>query len=309
MKILVADDNPVSRRMMQGMLERCGYEVLVARDGITASQELSKIDGPRLALVDWMMPGLDGPGVCRLIRQRNREPYVYIILLTSMESNKDTVEGLEAGADDYLTKPCHPAELRARLLTGRRILQLEDKLVEARDAMRMRATRDGLTMLWNRTAILTYLEESLHRADIANTAVSVLLCDLDHFKGINDQYGHLVGDQVLREVALRLQNSVRSKDLVGRYGGEEFLVLLNDCRASDLLKQADRVRATIMATPFETDAGLLKVSISIGATTVPDLTPGLTMESIVRQADEALYRAKDLGRNRVCLNDCLASIA
>jgi two-component system cell cycle response regulator len=309
-KILVADDDALSRRMMQGMLHRNGYEVVVAEDGLSACSQIANPDGPRLALVDWMMPGLDGLGVCRNIRTRNEDqPYVYIILLTSKGSNEETVEGLEAGADDYLTKPCHPGELKARLQVGRRILQLEDKLVEARDEMRIRATRDGLTSLWNRTMILSYLKDSLSKPDKAAPPVSVLLCDIDHFKSINDRYGHLVGDQVLKQVASRLQNSVRSNDYVGRYGGEEFLVVLNDCKADDLMKQADRVRASVMATPFATDAGDVHVSVSIGGTAVPASAAGISLELIVRYADEALYRAKDAGRNRVCLADCLVSVA
>ena len=287
--------------MMQGILERCGYDVAVVEDGLTAASELSKADGPRLALVDWMMPGLDGPGVCRMIRQSNKEPYVYIVLLTSRHSSEDIVAGLEAGADDYLTKPCHPAELRARLQVGKRILELEDKLVEARDEMRMRATHDGLTTLWNRTMILSHLQTAIELLAATGAPASVLLCDLDHFKSINDRYGHIVGDQVLREVGVRLQNAVRSTDVVGRYGGEEFLVVLNDCEPFDIMRHAERVRRSVMSTAFQTDAGFLNVSVSIGATSVPARPESLSLEQIVKQADEALYQAKDTGRNRVCI--------
>src|SRR6202044_593173 len=141
--------------------------------------------GPRLALIDWMMPGLDGPGVCREVRTRHNDLYVYILLLTSKESSEDIVHGLEAGADDYLTKPCHPAELHARLHTGRRILQLEDRLIEAREEMRYKATHDALTGLLDRGAILSLLQGELLRSTRERSPVSLLLCDIDHFKQIN----------------------------------------------------------------------------------------------------------------------------
>ena len=308
MRILVADDDPVSRHMMQGMLQRSGYEVIVAVDGVAASEELARPDAPRLALIDWMMPGLDGPSVCRRIRRKQAEAYIYIMLLTSKQSSEDIVEGLQAGADDYLTKPCRPAELKARLQTGVRILQLEDKLVEAREAMRARATRDELTQLWNRASILAYLKEAMDRGEVHGTALSVLLCDVDHFKNFNDTHGHLVGDQVLQQVAARLAASVRSADYVGRYGGEEFLIVLNNCRAEDLPRQAERVRRSVTEDPFETHAGSLGVSVSIGATTLRGSGPMPTLQQVVKEADVALYQAKAEGRNRVCLAETLLSL-
>jgi two-component system cell cycle response regulator len=298
MKILVADDDPVSRRLMQGILQRSGYDVIVAADGRTASRELCRIDGPRLALIDWMMPELDGLEVCREVRCRQDAPYVFILLLTSKDSNEDTVAGLEAGADDYLTKPCHPEELKARLLTGRRILLLEDKLVEAREAMHFRATHDGLTKLWNRSAILSLLRESMDNSVRGGNTVSILLCDIDHFKQINDEHGHVVGDEVLEQISERLQNAVRADDWVGRYGGEEFLLVLNDCGAEDLWIRAEQVRTAIAQQPFVTKAGRLNGSASIGAFTCEGT---MSLESIVKQADAALYRAKALGRNRIQL--------
>jgi two-component system cell cycle response regulator len=307
MRILVADDDPVSRHMMQGMLQRSGYEVIVAVDGVAACEELAKPDAPRLALIDWMMPGLDGPSVCRRIRRKVNEAYIYIMLLTSKQSGEDIVEGLQAGADDYLTKPCRPAELKARLMTGVRILQLEDKLVEAREAMRARATKDALTQLWNRASILGYLKEAMDRREVHGTSLSVLLCDVDHFKRFNDTHGHLVGDQVLQQVAARLASSVRAVDFVGRYGGEEFLIVLNGCRAEDLPNQAERVRRSVTDEAFETDAGSLPVSISIGATTLRADGTDLSVEQVVKEADVALYQAKADGRNRVCLADALVS--
>ena len=288
MKILIADDDPVSRRLMQRTLERIGYEVVVAVDGRAASLELSSSDGPKLALVDWMMPELDGPGVCREVRRRPDGSYVYIVLLTSKQSNKDIVEGLEAGADDYLTKPCNPAELKARLVTGRRILQLEEKLVEAREGMRYRATHDGLTKLLNRTAILACLRQSLDVFQREGIPFSVLLCDIDHFKRVNDGHGHLAGDAILEHFASRLRNAVRSDDLIGRYGGEEFLIVLEGCSADDIAQRAEQVRRAVTAYPFALRVGSLNISASIGGTAVDARNTPTSAELIIDQADAAL---------------------
>jgi two-component system cell cycle response regulator len=301
MKILVADDDPVSCRLMQRMLERSGYEVVVAADGRAASRALMSSDGPKLALVDWMMPELDGPGVCREVRRRPDESYVYIVLLTSKQSNEDIVEGLGAGADDYLTKPCNPAELNARLLTGRRILELEEKLVEARESMRFRAMHDGLTRLLNRTAILACARQALDAFLREGVPFSILLGDIDHFKRINDVHGHLAGDAVLAHFASRLQNAVRASDVIGRYGGEEFLIVLQGCSAQDLATRAEQVRRAITDCPFTVRDGLLTVSASLGGTTVDRLNTPMSTELIIDQADAALYLAKTQGRNCVRL--------
>src|SRR6202012_4635872 len=164
MKILVADDDAVSLRLMQGLLERGGYVVTTAENGREAAEKLATPGCPRLALIDWMMPELDGPGVCREVRSRQDGSYIYITLLTSKQSSEDVVLGLEAGADDYLIKPCNTEELKARLRTGVRILDLEDKLVEAREEMRYKATHDFLTGLWNRGSIVSDFDRELARA-------------------------------------------------------------------------------------------------------------------------------------------------
>jgi PleD family two-component response regulator len=204
MKILVADDDVLSRRLLEKTLERVGYEVTRVGNGREAVESLSKPDAPRLALLDWMMPELDGPGVCREIRKRRDQSYVYMILLTSRESKEDTVAGLESGSDDYLVKPFNTDELKARLRTGERILHLEDRLVEAREEMRFKATHDHLTNLWNRGVIVDLLSRELTRSKREDGCMAVVLGDVDHFKDINDAHGHLVGDQVLQEVARRL---------------------------------------------------------------------------------------------------------
>jgi len=297
MKILVADDDPVSRRLMQRTLERSGYEVIVACDGRAAVSALTSSEGPKLALIDWMMPELDGPSVCAEVRRRPDGSYVYIVLLTSKQSNEDIVEGLEAGADDYLTKPCNSAELRARLATGRRILELEQKLVEAREGMRFRATHDGLTKLMNRTAILGHLQQSLDRSARDGVPCSILLCDIDHFKSINDIHGHLAGDAILETFATRLQHAVRGGDAIGRYGGEEFLIVLDGCAAEDISGRAEQVRRAVTNTPFRVRDGVLHVSASIGGMSVAACGESITAEHMIELADAAMYQAKAGGRD------------
>jgi two-component system, cell cycle response regulator len=307
MKILIADDDSVSRRLMERMLQHSGYEVITAEDGRQAALELSKPGGPRLALLDWIMPELDGPDVCREVRNRHDDSYIYIMLLTSKESSEDVVKGLEAGADDYLKKPCHPAELKARLHTGRRILQLEDKLVEAREEMRFKATHDALTSLWDRGAIITLLQSELSRSTREGNPVSLLLCDVDHFKRINDVYGHPTGDDVLEEVSGRLLDAVRSHDAVGRYGGEEFLIILSGCDNEHLKERAEQVRTAISGDPFPTALGEISVSVSVGAITIENWGHSMRVDPFLKQLDVALYQAKQAGRNRtICVEPLVA---
>jgi two-component system cell cycle response regulator len=301
MRILVADDDAVSRRLMQRLLERGGYEVMTAENGREAAEKLATPGCPRLALIDWMMPELDGPGVCREVRSRQDGSYIYITLLTSKQSGEDIVTGLEAGADDYLTKPCNPEELKARLRTGVRILDLEDKLVEAREDMRFRATHDFLTSLWNRAAVLSDLDRELVRARRDGGMIATLICDLDRFKQVNDVYGHLVGDEVLIQAASRLLGSVRPYDVVARYGGEEFLVLLMGCDATLAHKRAEQIRESIASSPFVTTQGPLSITISIGTLNITDWANDLTATQLLFEADKALYRAKANGRNCVCV--------
>ena len=299
MKILVADDDRVSRRIMERMLQQDGYAVITATNGREAADILSTANSPRLALINWMMPQLDGPELCREVRKLREESYVYILMLTSKQLNEDVVRGLEAGADDYLTKPCHPAELKARLQAGRRILQLEDKLVEAREEMRYKATHDMLTTLWNRTAILALLRAEFSRSRRESTSVSLLLCDIDHFKQINDHHGHQVGDEVLKMFSRRLLDTVRAHDAVGRYGGEEFLIVVADCNEDDLSHRAEQLRAAIHEVDFVTSSGVLGVTMSVGAISIQAWGESLPIEPILAEIDAALYQAKALGRNQV----------
>jgi diguanylate cyclase (GGDEF)-like protein len=297
-KILVADDDAVSRSMMRRMLIQSGYEVTTATNGAEALAVLTQPDCPRLVLLDWMMPELDGPEVCKAIRTNTQRAYTYTILLTSKESKEDLIAGLRAGADDYLTKPCNQEELKARLRTGQRILQLEDCLVEAREEMRFKATHDALTLLLDRGAILHHLNASLEEAAKSGREFSIILCDVDHFKSVNDSYGHPVGDEVLKEIARRFRASVRDHDYVGRYGGEEFLIILNRCGVANLAVQAERICKSIKATPIITATGPLRVSVSAGALGVGGGCGKSSPEQVLKQVDDALYRAKHNGRDQ-----------
>jgi diguanylate cyclase (GGDEF)-like protein len=299
-RILIADDDALSRRLLEKTLERTDYEVTAVADGRHAVEILSKPDAPRLALLDWMMPELDGPGVCREIRKRRDQGYVYVILLTSRESKEDIVAGLESGADDYLVKPFDAEELKARLRAGERILHLENRLVEAREQMRFKATHDPLTSLWNRGVIMDLMGRELVRSQRERGCTAALLGDLDHFKSVNDTHGHLVGDQVLREVARRLLLSVRSYDFVGRYGGEEFLIVLNNCRPDSAMARAEEIRKVICTRPIQTDAGLLGLTMSLGVLLSSDWGRR-PADELLREVDAALYAAKTAGRNCVRL--------
>jgi two-component system cell cycle response regulator len=300
MRILIADDEPVSRKILQALLVKWGYEVIAAEDGDDAWRQLQAEDAPRMALLDWMMPGQNGVDVCRALRKLRPDPYTYILLLTAKDAKESVVEGLESGADDYLTKPFNPQELKARIRVGVRLLDLEDKLVQAREAMRFKAMHDTLTGVWNRGTILEALDREVWRARREGTSVGILMVDLDHFKSINDTYGHLAGDAVLREVTRRMQTEVRAYDAVGRYGGEEFLILLPGCNSTETGQKAERLRNVILQVPVTTSAGELHVTTSLGGVATGDW-PQDSPNQFLQMADLALYRAKEEGRNRTVI--------
>ncbi|HEX4210093.1 MAG TPA: diguanylate cyclase [Candidatus Binataceae bacterium] len=297
MKVLIADDSPTSRILLKSALQRWGYQVVVAENGAQALEVLESSDSPTLAILDWVMPYMTGPEVCRKIRETHREPYTYILLLTSKNTKDETVEGLDAGADDYIVKPFDEHEMQVRLRAGKRIVDLQADLLRAREELRERANKDLLTMLPNRSAIHTTLEQEIARCHRDRRSVGVILLDIDHFKKVNDTYGHFTGDAVLRETAARLRTGIRPYDQVGRYGGEEFLVVLPNCDLEQASMQAERMRMRLQLTPMVVEGSDLRTSASFGVT-VSDGSERIP-EFFVRVADEALYQAKAGGRNCV----------
>jgi diguanylate cyclase (GGDEF)-like protein len=298
--VLIAEDDPIFRRVLESRFKRWDYRVTAVENGLDAWEVLQKEDAPQLAILDWMMPGMDGIELCRKIRSRDQGPYQYVLLLTAKDDKQDVITGLEAGADDYLTKPFDVDELRARVRTGKRILDLQAALIKAQDDLQSAAAHDALTGLWNRGAILDLLRREVLRRKRTGDALGVVMADIDHFKKINDTHGHLIGDVVLQEVSRRLAANVRLYDAVGRYGGEEFLIVFPGCNAHNVLVSAERLRHCIADQPIETNADQIPVTLSLGLAAAghgemekPDC------ETLLRRADEALYAAKAQGRNRV----------
>jgi diguanylate cyclase (GGDEF)-like protein len=298
MKILIAEDEPAFRRLLEEILINWGYDVLVARDGTEAWQILSSEDAPKLAILDWKMPGMEGVEICRNIRKKGGEYYTYIILLTSQQRDEDLVIGMEAGADDYIIKPFKHNELKVRLRAGRRIIELQDELLAAREILRAKATHDSLTGLLNHEEILDILDRELARSERDGHCVSIIMVDIDHFKKVNDTYGHLAGDAVLRTTAQKMHAIERAYDAVGRYGGEEFLLILPECCLDCAITIAERLRAWISSESMDTSEGIIPVTISLGvaASSKDGARDG---RCLIKAADDALYKAKEHGRNRV----------
>jgi len=296
-RILVAEDDPVSRRLLEVFLGKWGFEVVLATTGLEALQILERMDAPRLALLDWMMPGMEGVQVCQKLREFKDRPYVYVLLLTARTQKEDLLQGLESGADDYLTKPFDSQELRARLRVGQRILDLQDKLIAAGEELLFRATHDNLTGISNRGVIMDAVRRERSRQDRGGNAFAIVLADIDHFKYVNDTHGHLAGDAVLQEVSRCMTKFIRPYDAVGRYGGEEFLIVVPSSDAMGALGLAERIRQGIESKPIIVEGVTISVTTSFG---VAASTPGrlLDPQEMLRFADDALYRAKANGRNR-----------
>ena len=285
MQVLINSGEPLLART----LARWGYEPLLAADGRDALEQLAARQPVALAILNYEMEGLRGDGLCRLLRSAASERYVYVILLMEKTQQDDLLEALEQGADDYLVKPYDAYELRCKLLVAKRILGLQERLL-------VQATHDALTGLWNRKAAMDALSRELARASRERRPVGLLLADLDHFKQINDTYGHLAGDCVLQTVAARLKSALRAYDTVGRYGGEEFLIISPGCDEEALLRRAENLRAVVANEPVAAPEASVAVSLSLGAAVA---VGEVAQDQLLKSADEALYRAKRAGRNRV----------
>ena len=295
----MAEDSQVYQRLLSSHLQDWGFAFTVAKDGSEAWNILQRPDPPRLVLLDWVLPGIEGIELCRRIRLSSPgESYSYVILLTGKGAKTDLLEGMQAGADDYLVKPFDQLELKARLLVGKRIIELQKELVAARDSMRHAATHDSLTGILNRGGIFDAIGRELARAKRSHKPVSVILADVDHFKKVNDTLGHLYGDDALKEIARRFRANLRVYDILGRYGGEEFLLVLPDCDLVSALVRADQLRACICSQPIVSSRQSQQITVSMGVA-ISTESEGGDVSALLSRADLGLYEAKRQGRNRV----------
>ena len=299
MKVLVADDDLGSRLVAQASIERLGHDCVVAQDGVQGWHLFTE-HAPDVVVTDRAMPGMDGLELCRRIRAQQQDRYTYIILVTSLSNPADVIEGMHAGADDYVAKPLNPLDLEARLLAARRVTELHAELAAAREALALQASTDPMTGLRNRLTLTQDLEQVHSSSERYRRSYCLALCDVDFFKRYNDTHGHLAGDTALRQVALTLQRGVRESDLVYRYGGEEFLIILPEQAAPEAMIALERILAQLRALGLEHRAGgptgIITLSVGMAC-----FTPGHAISSpaLLAQADHALYLAKSAGRDRI----------
>jgi two-component system cell cycle response regulator len=300
-RILIAEDDVTSRLLLKRVLEKWGYEVTVTSDGAEAWRALQAADAPRLAILDRIMPGMDGLEVCRRLRAQPTLKPPYVILLTTLGDKESVVTGLDAGADDYVGKPYDPDELRARLEVGRRLTEINDKLLEAQNALEIIARTDALTGVPNRLAIVEELEREVDRASRERSLLGLGMLDIDHFKLVNDTRGHAAGDAVLCEVVRRVLEVMRPYDSFGRFGGEEFLVLVPGAGEKELRNVLERIRSAVGSSPIAVEGQGLVVTVSLGGA----VRGSESVDGLIARADDALYGAKEHGRDRVVLASSL----
>lgn len=297
-KILVAAGDPVTRHVFNSTLRKWHYDVVLAENGLEAWEALQQEGAPPLAILDWIMPSMNGVDICREVRRREQSAYTYILLLTEKERKQEILTGMEFDADDYLNKPFNPQELQMRLRAGHRMLDLHRELLTARKALRSQSVRETLTGVWNRHAIMNALNEELERAKRERSAVGIILAALDHLARIDESYGYLTGDAVLRTIGECLRRSIRPYDSVGRYERDTFLLIAPGCNLSGVVTMAERLRLTIQTVnvPACEDHLSFTVSLGVGSTHVaPTLEPDVLMAMV----ESALERARQSGFNRV----------
>lgn len=307
MRILIADDDVTSRLTLKAILSKDGHECLCAEDGTTAWEMLSS-EGIEVLLSDWMMPGVDGPELCRRVREELSASYIYIVLVTGLGDPEQVLEGMQAGADDYLVKPVRPFAVRTRMVAAERVTALHRQVAEFRAQLERanvellgQSLTDALTGLGNRRRMEEDLTRAHARARRTARSYCVTLFDIDHFKLYNDRYGHLAGDEALRNVAWCLDKEVRAGESIYRYGGEEFLLLMPDCGVEGAVVAAGRIRTAVaeMAIPHDSSPAVPAVLTLSAGVSCWTAESGMPVEALVEQADRALYQAKTAGRNRL----------
>jgi diguanylate cyclase (GGDEF)-like protein len=295
--IAIVDDDPAIRRLLRLLISRAGYETFECTTGTEARERL-RAEEWDLAILDRKLPDMDGVVLCHELKSDPTLRTRYIIMLTGEDEQADKVEGLELGADDYITKPFQSAELLARVRAAKRIIDLQKELLQTNKRLELLSITDGLTKLHNHRHFQDELNRAFDESARYARPLSLAMIDIDFFKKVNDTHGHAVGDEVLKAVARLFGESVRSTDLVARYGGEEFAVMMPETTLDDGATFAEKIRSLVESTPIETQAGLVKVTVSIGVASVPQPRIHNSKELIVA-SDKALYRAKRSGRNQV----------
>lgn len=296
MKILIAEDSKYYQRLLQDTLKSWDYTVILADNGIKAIEILKKDDGPKLAIIDWMMPHMNGLEVCKKVRETLNKSYIYLIILTANSSKEDVIKGLEAGADDYVTKPFNDMELKFRLKNGERIVDLENRIMQL-------ALTDPLTGLLNRRAFVDRLISEIEKNNRLGGTLSLIMVDLDDFKKVNDKYGHLVGDEVLKHVATCFSSYLRKYDFIGRYGGEEFVICLPGADAYSAELIAERLRIGMKKVTIEQEEETLKLQVTASFGICETSEAVNDLYTLTREADKALYLAKANGKDQVIISN------
>jgi diguanylate cyclase (GGDEF)-like protein len=299
-RVLLVDDEPTQRLITARLLKRAGYQVDTAQNGREALEKLKASDQFQLLVTDWEMPEMDGVALCRAVRAEQTSGYVYTILLTSRDAIEHLVAGLQAGADDYLTKPVLEPELLARLNTGRRIVTLERSLRAANEENRRLSVTDALTGAFNRRYLMEQVPTEIDRSSRYDHRLAILMCDVDHFKKINDTYGHQAGDEVLKRVVGLLKQKIRTVDWVSRYGGEEFVIVLPETGYSNACKVAETLRDSLSQLQIDFEGKTLNVTASFGVTGWDGAVPtDASVDAMVARCDACVYDSKANGRNRI----------
>jgi len=293
LRILVAEDSRYYRKIIETVLNGWGYEVVLAKDGIGAWNIIRENNRPQLAILDWVMPNMNGLELCQTVRNSALNSYVYIILLTGMDKKDDLIAGLKAGADDYIVKPFDEQELKYRIQIGQRIIELENKISRL-------ALTDWLTGLLNRRAFMERLESEVYRSWRLKSPLTLIMADLDNFKRINDEYGHLAGDKVIARFAAEILRHIRKYDFVGRFGGEEFILCIPEAGQIQALEIAERLRHETedMQIKVAADLAPLSITASFGVYTASSQVFE-DSNTLIKKADDYMYQAKTQGKNRV----------